>query len=204
MPNLDRLAACGLRYNNFHVAALCSPTRVALLTGRNHHSANAGAVMDIATAYPGNNGVRPNSIVPLAEILRLPSCAATLHMEFTYDGGGRGKGGVATLLVNGRKVAEGRIANTIPNGFSTDEGVSVASTKKRWSRATTRSLTTVSPVNSARSSSRSSSYFSASARHPRQGRRRANGAAAHGESEADVVLPGLSRRWPIVVAVVDG
>jgi arylsulfatase A-like enzyme len=71
MPNLDRLAAEGLRFNNFHVAALCSPTRVALLTGRNHHSANAGAVMDIATAFPGNNGVRPNSITPLAEILRL-------------------------------------------------------------------------------------------------------------------------------------
>jgi arylsulfatase A-like enzyme len=71
MPNLDRLAAEGLRFNNFHVAALCSPTRVALLTGRNHHSANAGAVMDIATAFPGNNGSRPNSITPLAEILRL-------------------------------------------------------------------------------------------------------------------------------------
>jgi len=71
MPNLDRLASEGLRYNNFHVAALCSPSRVALLTGRNHHSANAGAVMDIATAFPGNNGVRPNSITPLAEILRL-------------------------------------------------------------------------------------------------------------------------------------
>jgi arylsulfatase A-like enzyme len=71
MPNLERLAGNGLRYNNFHVAALCSPTRVALLTGRNHHSANAGAVMDIATAYPGNNGLRPNSIVPLAEVLRL-------------------------------------------------------------------------------------------------------------------------------------
>jgi arylsulfatase A-like enzyme len=71
MPNLDRLAADGLRYNNFHVAALCSPTRVALQTGRNHHSANAGAVMDIATAFPGNTGNRPNSITPLAEILRL-------------------------------------------------------------------------------------------------------------------------------------
>jgi arylsulfatase len=71
MPTLDRLAADGLRYNNFHVAALCSPTRVALLTGRNHHSAHAGAVMDIATAFPGNSGVRPNSITPLAEILRL-------------------------------------------------------------------------------------------------------------------------------------
>ena len=71
MPTLDKLAADGIRYNNFHVAALCSPTRVALLTGRNHHSANAGAVMDIATAFPGNNGVRPNSITPVAEILRL-------------------------------------------------------------------------------------------------------------------------------------
>ncbi|BCS35012.1 arylsulfatase [Luteitalea sp. TBR-22] len=71
MPNLDRLAGDGLRYNNFHVAALCSPTRVALQTGRNHHSANAGAVMDIATAFPGNTGNRPNSITPLAEILRL-------------------------------------------------------------------------------------------------------------------------------------
>jgi arylsulfatase len=71
MPNLDRLAAAGLRYNNFHVAALCSPSRVALMTGRNHHSANAGAVMDIATAFPGNSGSRPNSITPLAEILRL-------------------------------------------------------------------------------------------------------------------------------------
>jgi len=71
MPNLDRLAAGGLRYTNFHVAALCSPTRVALQTGRNHHSANAGAVMDIATAFPGNTGNRPNSITPLAEILRL-------------------------------------------------------------------------------------------------------------------------------------
>ncbi|HTM32472.1 MAG TPA: arylsulfatase, partial [Vicinamibacterales bacterium] len=71
MPNLDRLAAGGLRYTNFHVAALCSPTRVALMTGRNHHSANAGAVMDIATAFPGNTGSRPNNITPLAEILRL-------------------------------------------------------------------------------------------------------------------------------------
>jgi arylsulfatase len=71
MPALDRLAAEGLRYNNFHVTALCSPTRVALLTGRNHHSVNAGAVMDIATAFPGYTGSRPNSITTLPEILRL-------------------------------------------------------------------------------------------------------------------------------------
>ncbi|VTS07270.1 arylsulfatase [Tuwongella immobilis] len=70
-PTLDRLAQGGLRYNHFHVAALCSPTRVALLTGRNHHSANAGAVMDVATAFPGYTGVRPNRIAPMAEVLRL-------------------------------------------------------------------------------------------------------------------------------------
>jgi len=71
MPTLDRLAKGGLRYNEFHVTALCSPTRAALLTGRNHHMVNTGAVMDVATAFPGNTGVRPNNIAPLAEILRL-------------------------------------------------------------------------------------------------------------------------------------
>jgi arylsulfatase len=71
MPTLDRLANEGLRYNNFHVTALCSPTRMALLTGRNHHTNNTGTVMEIATAFPGNTGVRPGSVTPLAEMLRL-------------------------------------------------------------------------------------------------------------------------------------
>jgi arylsulfatase A-like enzyme len=70
MPTLERLAGAGLKYNRFHTTALCSPTRVALLTGRNHHSNNAGAIMEIATAFPGNTGTRPASITPLAEILR--------------------------------------------------------------------------------------------------------------------------------------
>ncbi len=70
MPTLERLADQGLRYNRFHTTALCSPTRVALLTGHNHHANNAGAVMELATAFPGNTGVRPRSITPLAEILR--------------------------------------------------------------------------------------------------------------------------------------
>ena len=70
MPTLDRLASQGLKYNRFHTTALCSPTRVALLTGRNHHSNNAGAIMELATAFPGDTGVRPQSITPLAEILR--------------------------------------------------------------------------------------------------------------------------------------
>ena len=70
MPTLEKLAASGLKYNRFHTTALCSPTRTALLTGHNHHANNAGAIMELATAFPGNTGVRPNSITPLAEILR--------------------------------------------------------------------------------------------------------------------------------------
>ncbi len=71
MPTLEKMAAGGLKYNRFHTTALCSPTRVALLTGRNHHVNNAGAIMELATAFPGNTGVRPASVTPLAEILRL-------------------------------------------------------------------------------------------------------------------------------------
>ena len=52
MPTLEKLAANGLKYNRFHTTALCSPTRVALLTGRNHHVNNAGAIMELATAFP--------------------------------------------------------------------------------------------------------------------------------------------------------
>jgi arylsulfatase len=70
MPTLERLAGRGLKYNRFHTTALCSPTRVALLTGHNHHANNAGAIMEVATAFPGNTGVRPREITTLAEILR--------------------------------------------------------------------------------------------------------------------------------------
>lgn len=70
MPTLQRLAENGLRYNQFHTTALCSPTRTALLTGRNHHTNNAGAIMELATAFPGNTGIRPQSVAPLAEMLR--------------------------------------------------------------------------------------------------------------------------------------
>jgi arylsulfatase len=70
MPTLEKLAADGLRYNRFHTTALCSPTRTALLTGHNHHPNNAGAIMELATGFPGNTGVRPKEITTLAEILR--------------------------------------------------------------------------------------------------------------------------------------
>jgi arylsulfatase A-like enzyme len=71
MPTVDRLADNGLRYNHFHTTALCSPTRAALLSGRNHHMNNMGAITEISTAFPGNTGSRPNNVAPLAEMLRL-------------------------------------------------------------------------------------------------------------------------------------
>lgn len=71
MPNLERMANNGLRYVDFHTTALCSPTRAALLTGRNHHTCNMGSITETATAFPGQTGQRPNSVAPLAEMLRL-------------------------------------------------------------------------------------------------------------------------------------
>lgn len=71
MPTMEKLANDGLRYNNFHTTALCSPTRAALLTGRNHHINNMGSITETATAFPGQTGERPNSVTPLAEMLRL-------------------------------------------------------------------------------------------------------------------------------------
>ena len=71
MPTVDRLANDGLRYNQFHTTALCSPTRTALLSGRNHHTNNMGSITETATAFPGNTGQRPDSVAPLAEMLRL-------------------------------------------------------------------------------------------------------------------------------------
>ncbi|MEZ6035503.1 MAG: arylsulfatase [Planctomycetaceae bacterium] len=71
MPAAEGLAAQGLRYNQFHTTALCSPTRMALLTGRNHHMGNMGSITETATAFPGNTGQRPDNDAMLAEMLRL-------------------------------------------------------------------------------------------------------------------------------------
>jgi arylsulfatase A-like enzyme len=70
-PTFDRLAENGLRYNRFHTTALCSPTRQALLTGRNHHSVGMGGITEIATSAPGYNSIRPKAAAPLAETLKL-------------------------------------------------------------------------------------------------------------------------------------
>jgi arylsulfatase A-like enzyme len=70
-PTAERLAKAGLKYTRFHTTALCSPTRAALLTGRNHHAVGMGGITEIATSAPGYNSLRPNTCAPLAEILKL-------------------------------------------------------------------------------------------------------------------------------------
>jgi arylsulfatase len=70
-PNAERLAAGGLKFNRFHTTALCSPTRQALLTGRNHHSVGMGGITEIASGSPGYNSVLPNTASPLARTLKL-------------------------------------------------------------------------------------------------------------------------------------
>ncbi len=70
-PTAEKLAAGGLKFNRFHTTALCSPTRQAMLTGRNHHSAGMGGITEIATGAPGYCSVLPNTMSPLAKTLKL-------------------------------------------------------------------------------------------------------------------------------------
>jgi arylsulfatase A-like enzyme len=67
---MEKLAAQGLRYNRFHTTALCSPTRAALLTGRNHHVTGNGGITELATGYDGYTGILPRSAGTVAEIVR--------------------------------------------------------------------------------------------------------------------------------------
>ena len=69
-PELDKLAANGLRYNEFQVCAMCSPTRASLLTGRNHHQVGFGNITELSAGYPGYNSIWPKSTASIAEILR--------------------------------------------------------------------------------------------------------------------------------------
>ena len=70
-PNFEELAAGGLKYTRFHTTALCAPTRQALLTGRNHHTAGMGVITELTTSAPGYTSIRPDTCAPLAETLKL-------------------------------------------------------------------------------------------------------------------------------------
>ncbi|KOX50932.1 hypothetical protein ADL19_18605 [Streptomyces purpurogeneiscleroticus] len=70
-PALDKIAAAGLRYTAFHTTALCSPTRAAMLTGRNHHSAGTGNISEMSSGFPGYNSIIPPEKATVAQTLRL-------------------------------------------------------------------------------------------------------------------------------------
>ncbi|OCB28112.1 arylsulfatase [Mycobacterium malmoense] len=93
-PALDRVAGAGLRYNQFHTTSLCSPTRAALLTGRNHHSAHMGTICEIAYGLPGYDSVIPQSTATVAEVLRLNGYSTALfgkaHFTPTWETGPAG------------------------------------------------------------------------------------------------------------------
>ena len=89
MPAMQSIADEGLLYNRFHTTALCSPTRQALMTGRNHHSAGMGSVAEVATGAPGNDSVRPNSVSTIPEMLKLngynTACVGKAHQTPVWE-----------------------------------------------------------------------------------------------------------------------
>ena len=93
-PGLDAVAAAGLRYNQFHTTALCSPTRAALLTGRNHHAVHMGGIPEGANSFPGYDSVIPKSSATVAEILRqngyATGCFGKWHLTPTWEQGPAG------------------------------------------------------------------------------------------------------------------
>ena len=83
-PTFERLASDGLKYTRFHTTALCSPTRAALLSGRNHHSVGMGGITEIATSAPGYSSIRSKDKAPMAEILKLNGYA-TAHFGKCHE-----------------------------------------------------------------------------------------------------------------------
>jgi uncharacterized membrane protein len=110
-PNLTRVQERGVTYNRFHVTAVCSPTRAALLTGRNHHRVGMGGIAEFPSPFPGYTGVRPRSCTALPRILR----------ENGYITGGFGK----WHMTPGHEMgAAGRSTTGPPGGASTTGGAS--------------------------------------------------------------------------------
>ncbi len=94
MPALDRVADIGLRYNQFHTTALCSPTRASLLTGRNHHSVHMGGITEIANSYPGYDSAIPPEAATVAQVLRMSGyatgCFGKWHLTPSWEQGPAG------------------------------------------------------------------------------------------------------------------
>src|SRR5271155_1467283 len=98
-PALDRVAKNGLRYTQFHSTALCSPTRAALITGRNHHSVGFGVVADGATGYPGYDSVFTRDRATIGRLF------ARNDADDVLDGVGRGRGRIVGVGIGRSKIA---------------------------------------------------------------------------------------------------
>jgi len=89
MPALERVATQGLRFNQFHTTALCSPTRAALLTGRNHHTAHMGGITEIANSFPGYDSAIPREAATIAQVLQLSGystgCFGKWHLTPSWE-----------------------------------------------------------------------------------------------------------------------
>jgi arylsulfatase A-like enzyme len=83
-PTAERLAGEGLKYTRFHTTAICSPTRAALISGRNHHSVGMGGITEMATSAPGYSSMRPNTCATVAEIMKLNGYA-TAHIGKCHE-----------------------------------------------------------------------------------------------------------------------
>ncbi len=88
-PTLDKISRLGLRYNQFHTTALCSPTRAAMLTGRNHHSVHMGGITEIANSFPGYDSAIPPEAATIAQVLRMSgyatSCFGKWHLTPSWE-----------------------------------------------------------------------------------------------------------------------
>jgi arylsulfatase len=175
-PTMEKLAAQGLRFNRFHTTAVCSPTRAALLTGRDQEdfsqaddlaagrnkfvyptpiafipegsspdlkntsfTVTAEGIIFTQGGFTAGWGfyLQKGKLVALHSYLArdryrvessepVPTGKITLAMDFKYDGGGMGKGGTLSLLVNGRKVGETRVEKTTPFKYALSEGQSIS------------------------------------------------------------------------------
>ena len=88
-PGVDKVARSGLKFNQFHTTALCSPTRAALLTGRNHHSVHMGGITEIANSFPAYDSVIPKESATMAEVLKSSgyntACFGKWHLTPSWD-----------------------------------------------------------------------------------------------------------------------
>ena len=135
-PNIDRVAASGLRYANMHTTALCSPTRACILTGRNHHSSGVACIMELATGYPGYDGRMPFENGMVSEMLAA-GAATTRSASASGTSRRRRRTRPPARCTAGRSAA-GSSASTASSAARPTSGIrtSRSTTARRSSRST--------------------------------------------------------------------